>query len=417
MELLIGLGVISIMVGASTYALVSVMRTSDVTEQNQSAGLIGNSLLESAFTLAESNWNSIYNLKKTSSNHYFLARSSTTTPTPIAGDESVLEQDILNGLVGYWKFDEAGGTWAHDSSGNGNLGTLTNSPIRTASTTCKIGSCLAFNGTSQYINLGSNSSLNQNIFSFAAWIKPVSVTQGTIFGGFRTNGDTKNFVRLSNGKIGVDQYPPSGGAINSNTTLLVNNWYHIAVIQNGTYWAVYVNGVLDNSNNSAETYSGGTPTQWNIGRRELVGSEGYYNGLIDDVRVYDRALSAAEVYQLYNSPVYTRYFYVDNVNRKACGSGEITASAVTSCNGSANDISEDPASQKITIGTIWDMKGVNEVLSNSIYVTRWINSAASQTSWDGNSGTAGSVSDFGTNYFDYSNIATTTSGSIKVVLP
>jgi len=171
--------------------------------------------------------------------------------------------------------------------------------------------------------------------------------------------------------------------------------------------------VLDNSNTIAETYAGGTPTHWNIGKREYVGSEGYYSGLLDDIRLYNRALSASEISQLYNSPVYLRYFYVDNVKRTVCGTGDITAAAESTCIGSSG-VGEDPGTQKITVGTAWDLKGVREVLQNSTYVTRWVNSAVYQNNWSGTSGITSAVNDFSTNYFSSTGIEVTASGTIKV---
>jgi len=422
-EILVGLGVISIMVGASTYALVTVLRSSTVTEQNQSAGLIGNSLLESAFTLAEANWNSIYNLQKTSANHYFLVRSATTTPTPVAGNESVLEQDILNGLVGHWKFDENSGTSAYDSSGNGNLGTLTNGPTRTASASCKVGDCLNFDGAGDYINFASYNSLNNlDKFTLSAWMLmdarkyiPTIINKGPetaaqhIWWGVRSN----NQIWLELGdSAGYATY--SSSAISWN----LGQWYHLAVTFDNTAKEVrhYRDGQLVNIvstvgkdlNSGTYTmkigwYWGSSPTNYD------------FDGSIDDVRIYNRALSATEITQLYNSPVYSRYFYVDNVNRLACGTGAATTTAASSnCNGNANDIGDDPATQKITIGTSWNLKGISEILENSIFVTRWINSAVYQGSWAGSGGVTSAVTDFGTDYFSANGVEVTANGAIKV---
>ena len=156
--------------------------------------------------------------------------------------------------------------------------------------------------------------------------------------------------------------------------------------------------------------------KWVIGRREYYATNyNYFSGLIDDARLYNRALSSVEITQLYNSPAYSRYFYIDNVNRKACGSGEISTSPATVCSGSANDIGEDPATQKITIGTSWNLKGANETLENSIFVTRWINSVTEQSDWGGSDSVSGAVSDFGDDYSEYSGISTTTTGAIKIL--
>ena len=411
-EVLVGLGIISIMVGASTYALVSVLRSSTVTEQNQSAGLIGNGLLEYVSTLAEANWNSLYNLQKTSANHYFLVRSSTTTPTVVAGDESVLEQDIINGLIGYWKFDETAGNWAYDSSGNGNLGTLYNSPTRTASANCKAGPCLSFNGTNNYIRVPSSSSLDQTgDFTLSAWVyvRTITSTAVVLERGVYGSSDEYGLVFSGSPSNGVS-FQANNTYYYSNQAFPLNQWVHLTGVLSGTTGTTYINGGSVATGTLAKATSG--TDILNIGYRP--GSGYYFDGLIDDVRIYSRALSATEITQLYNSSVYSRYFYVDNVNRKACGTGDISTDATTSCGGSANDIGEDPSTQKITVGTSWSLKGINEVLQNYIYVTRWTNSITEQSDWGGSAGVEGAVSELGNNYSAYSGISTTTSGSIKV---
>ena len=76
---------------------------------------------------------------------------------------------LLNGLVGWWKFDEGSGTVAYDSSGNGNNGNLTNGPTWT---TGKIGGALSFDGENDYVDVPSIQSVNGGGVTFAVWIKP-----------------------------------------------------------------------------------------------------------------------------------------------------------------------------------------------------------------------------------------------------
>ena len=73
------------------------------------------------------------------------------------GGAAIPEDTMTRGLVGYWKFDEGGGTTAYDASGNGNDGTLTNGPKWTQG---KEGGALAFDGRNDYVNAGNGASLN-----------------------------------------------------------------------------------------------------------------------------------------------------------------------------------------------------------------------------------------------------------------
>jgi len=209
----------------------------------------------------------------------------------------------------------------------------------------------------------------------------------------------------------------SGGnfrATHSTAAINDNKWHYVYLVytagSTGT-GTIYLDGV------SAARASGsgiGFLTNLDYGSIGRSASGEYFNGSIDDLRIYNRALSSAEISQLYNSSVYSRYFYVSNVNRKVCGSGDVVATATTTCTGNANDVSEDPSTQKITAGASWNIKGVSGTLENSIFATRWVNSVSEQSAWGGSDGVTGAVSDFGGNYFEYSGISTTTSGSIKI---
>ncbi|MBI3638335.1 LamG domain-containing protein [Candidatus Wolfebacteria bacterium] len=205
--------------------------------------------------------------------------------------------NFQRGLVGYWKFDESSGT-LYDSSGRGNNGTQSGSVIYGAAG--KISSALSFDRSDDYIDIGSDSSLNLSIFSYSFWMKPSYLVQGSIIGGFNNSNYTKNWARISSSKIGIDQYPPSGAQISN--TILSANWYHVVLIQDGANQSLYLNGVLDWSISNAEAYTGSVPEKWTIGRREYYPTNyTYFGGSLDDVRVYNRALSASEIQAIYNA--------------------------------------------------------------------------------------------------------------------
>jgi hypothetical protein len=94
---------------------------------------------------------------------------------------------------------------------------------------------------------------------------------------------------------------PSGTvpAANSVTVAQLNMWYHIVGTWDGTTRTIYVNGVAEGTNNTAQSRA-------NVGGNTAIGRPGsytgglYFPGVIDDVRIYNRALTAAEVTRLYN---------------------------------------------------------------------------------------------------------------------
>jgi hypothetical protein len=228
-----------------------------------------------------------------------------TGPAPISGlvgwwkfDESAAP---TNGLVGWWKFDDASsGTTpatAADSSGNGNTGTNTGSPTWVAG---HIGvGALSFNGTSQYVSVGNPTALQivGNI-TLCAWVYP---TANSKFILAKANGTIYDYGLYLNSSNFPGLYWENGGsAHNNNSTqaLTLNQWSHICVAVSGTTSTFYINGV---------GYAADGPVTGGIinnGETFAIGQQGsgnnfYFTGTIDDARVYNRALSAAEIEQLY----------------------------------------------------------------------------------------------------------------------
>ena len=222
---------------------------------------------------------------------------------------AVLDSE-MNGLVGWWKFDETNGTIAYDSSGNGNDGNLTNGPTWTSG---KIGGALSFDGVDDFVQLVRGDVVGNGLdLSISFWIKPSAVSTKAIFGEYGKNSSnqyqyTRNHLTISNGAIGFDQYPPAGGISGKSelNSITYNIWNHVVFSQNSSAWSLSIGGIIVSGSNGVEHYSGPTPeAAWIGGRKHEVGnpsgSRSLFDGLIDDMRIYDRALSAAEVQALYN---------------------------------------------------------------------------------------------------------------------
>ena len=206
-----------------------------------------------------------------------------------------LDKVYEQGLVGYWPLDEGLGTTAYDASGGGNNGTITGATWQNVSA-CRIGQCLSFNGTSNYVSIAANMA-NSNM-TFTGWINTTNAagyvaTEGIINSGIRFN------LYFSGGKLYWGCY--NGGWVNipSDNTIPTNSWVYIAgVIDGGVTGGVqlYINGIQQSSTGTiaacqpyGNLYLGAYI--WPIGN--------YFNGLIDDVRIYNRALSATEIQQMY----------------------------------------------------------------------------------------------------------------------
>lgn len=209
--------------------------------------------------------------------------------------------------VAHWKLDETSGTTASDSSGNGNTGTLVNGPVWASG---KIGGGLNFDGADDYVNLGNPASLQlTGAMTITAWIylNNVNATAHRIVSKLGVSGQR-------GWELVLDDDPDNNllMRISSNGTTIIDakqavkfdgvgRWVFVAgTYVPGTSLNIYRDGVLVASNTASIPASQFNSNQnVNIGR----GPVGYspFNGKIDDVRIYNRALSAAEIQSLYQS--------------------------------------------------------------------------------------------------------------------
>jgi len=263
---------------------------------------------------------------------------------------------ITNGLVGWWKLDDGSSgttpTTVADSSGSGNTGGTQGSPTWTSSG--KIGNALTLNGTSQAVNVATSSTLEMSgSWTVSMWVKfagyPSSGAEAPLFSKLDKNQHFNYLFVLDNGWWGTPGtiswmalIQDTGGGWNAAqyvSTPATGSWYFAAATYNSTTQAlsVYINGAL-----AATITNTHTPANVSPGKGLGIGGDtfnnNYYaNATIDDARVYNRALSAAEIQQLYNnynpgSMIYNAQWrgvqYCDGGNWVAMGSQQYNASGV-----------------------------------------------------------------------------------------
>jgi fibronectin type 3 domain-containing protein len=200
--------------------------------------------------------------------------------------------DVLNGLVGFWRFDENGGTTAADSSPNNNTGTLVNTPAWVAPG--RIGpSALSFIATNQQsVTVANSASLNLTAgITIGAWINAADwsgnrriVQKGNSDNQYRFLAENGLFKLNLNG-VGTltATLPPS------------NVWVYVVGTWNGSTLILYTNGALQASFPASGSITS-TTDPLAIGRKNTGTSIGdYFNGQIDEVRIYNRALGVAEI--------------------------------------------------------------------------------------------------------------------------
>ncbi len=394
-EILVAITIGGLIIGSAVVAIRLSLRSSTQVQTVGSATPLMSSLIDNAKSVAEGSWNTLYNLsnKGADSKYYFVRDNGLKI---IEGEEGVLGEDIVSGLVGYWKFDETTGTTAYDVSPNNNKGTLTNSPSRTETTSCKIGRCLSFDGSDDFVDMGfpsSSLSFQNNVFTFAFWMKSNATTSDNT-PGFAVLGKREgsglyeySISREPSDSAGAGRFKfyawtsSGSGVYNTTTAAFDNNWNHYVWTADGTNAYVYRNGILVTgpiSRNGSNTMSN-TTSPLKIGRGGDANPIVFFDGLIDDVRAYNRFFSASEAFQLYTSKIYTRSFSVEDVGRTSCGRGDISSSAIVQCT-DGNQISEDPSTQKITATVT---PAIGSALSATEYLVRSKNSTNLFTDWSG----------------------------------
>lgn len=216
--------------------------------------------------------------------------------------------------------DEGYGTKAYDQSGNGNAGTASGSPVWADG---KLGKSLDFNGTSDYLSIANEANFDferTNTFTLSAWIyRKTSNTEDAILGKTENNTTWRGYALYlqpnggcngaGNNCVELDITSAGGNVISVESPLNSvpnNSWTHIVATYNGSSGAsgvtLYINGtaqtptVLENSLTSSILNN----NNFTLGTDLAGETADYFNGLIDEVRVYNRALTAGEVTRLYN---------------------------------------------------------------------------------------------------------------------
>jgi hypothetical protein len=214
--------------------------------------------------------------------------------------------------VGYWKFNEATGQSANDSSPETNNGTLganssaaSDDPTWEQDNECIQGKCLIFDGVDDYVLVPNSTSLNPTTITTSAWIKVNTTVSGKEQAIISKWGDTSfqdtfNF-NIDNNKVKLSVKLGSGWqSVTGVTNLDTNTWYHLAGTFDGSNIKVYVNGRLDATTSQSGSITSSTATV-RIGRAGSLVSNQFFAGLIDEPKVYDFAKTDSQIKSEYNA--------------------------------------------------------------------------------------------------------------------
>ncbi len=216
----------------------------------------------------------------------------------------------IGSAVAYWSFDEGYGDTANDSGtggNNGNLGGATSCP-GDVNTSCpawtnsgKFGKAVDFETdgtTDDYIEIGS-AIVSSYPFTMSAWVNPERIDIGVAIMSLANSGVTNQFYTirtLGGGAVRLDLL--NGGesdSVDSISSLSAGNWYHIVgVFESSTNRKLYINSVEENSSTTSVSLASGV-NRWNIGRYADSTPDREFDGKIDEVKIYNFALTADQV--------------------------------------------------------------------------------------------------------------------------
>ncbi|WKZ25042.1 MAG: prepilin-type N-terminal cleavage/methylation domain-containing protein [Patescibacteria group bacterium] len=224
------------------------------------------------------------------------------------------EAVVNNGLIGRWKLNEGSGSVVNNFGSYSHQGTLVNSPVWTSPGPSGSGSALSFNGTNHSVNVGNVSDYDLSgpatvmgwFYIPSPWTggaHPNLISKGAS-AGWDTNG--WSLFAFSTNSIGVGMRNNSNSPVNrvvSFTNSIFNQWTHLAGTWDGSFIRVYQNGVqrvfaTQFNSNGELIWPAPNSTNLFIGRSP---GAGHFGGTISDVRIYNRALSLAEIRAIYEA--------------------------------------------------------------------------------------------------------------------
>ncbi len=270
---------------------------------------------------------------------YPVASGATLSSITLTGTPTTTALDVSSTRAGYWPFDENSGTITYDSTSNHYNGTINGATWATG----KFNSALNFNGTSNYVNMGTPSALefNNTSFTVASWFKSTSTAGSRMVSTGLSLWNSGFYLGLNNsscntgcvsGDLGADGTTAHTVAFDTTTTFNDNQWHQAVMVidQTAKTAQIYVDGVAQplsksfcgtvsgttinfSTCSSVNTYS--TTEPFTVGAyKGAGGTYQFFSGSLDEVRVYGSALSSAQVQSLYPNPQLTNTATVTTPN-------------------------------------------------------------------------------------------------------
>lgn len=231
---------------------------------------------------------------------------------PLPGAQINQSHPLVKGLVGCWLLNEQAGIRCIDSSPYNNHGTMVGFGVPANS---RSGQGIKFDGVTDYVDVGNVTRLNITYtITVSAWVKANSVSGVSIASKYDYSANKRSWA-FRGGIVSTDKIlvilSDNGTDIKkryeSGITVFDNTWKHISFVFDGTNLSLYINGILDtNPNKTTDSaisglYSSDIPITIGILLNSGV-KESYFNGSINNVHIYNRALNKDEIKELYLNP-------------------------------------------------------------------------------------------------------------------
>jgi len=204
---------------------------------------------------------------------------------------------VTPSLVGWWRFEGN----ANDSSGKGNNGTVHGSSLDTG----KFGRCYSFDGVDDYVDCGAGASLDiTDAITIEVWVySNGDARYEHIVSKRQADSQTQYGLLKTNTQKIMFEYGKLDGSWNgvSGDDFPLNQWTHVAVTVKGTAYNFYIAGQAAGNGNLANAIPSLPAVSLRIGYYDGSYDE-RWDGLIDEVHIYNRALSPQEIRSLYEAP-------------------------------------------------------------------------------------------------------------------
>jgi uncharacterized protein YneR len=294
----------------SNVSLVSSVHVSDFKVVNESSLMIDNNSIQ----VQQLSCGIPTSISTLTPNFYsndsftFKVNNGTTVSNIAPVSINVTSAPPLAGLVGYWDFDEGAGRMVVDKTGNRNDG-IPNSGVSWASG--KFGSGVQFDDINDYVVVTNRSGFNFSTdFTVALWVNPTNwnVSESLFSNGlFRIyhrgdwDGDSVYFlIKINSTENPGDSAWDSWGGVKTSQPLSENNWHSLIGIKSGDNMAIYLDGLKSGEVDVLSGYSTDNSDPGDL----FIGGDGRtnFNGVIDEVKIWNRALTENEVQKAYTYP-------------------------------------------------------------------------------------------------------------------